>query len=649
MKKSDSFYGYSLLLAFFMLFLAARSQLTTDFYKASCPNLISIVRREVQNAIKIEMRMAASLLRLHFHDCFVNGCDASILLDTSDGEKFALPNLNSVRGFDVVDNIKSSVESACPGVVSCADIVAIAARDSVLLSGGPTWKVPLGRRDALVANQAGANTGLPSPFDSLGNIALKFANVGLNLTDVVSLSGGHTIGLSRCLLFSNRLFNFAGTGNPDSTLDTNMLSDLQNICPVNGDANKATFLDRNSNDLFDNHYFQNLLNGKGLLSSDQILFSSDEAKTTTLSLVQRYSTNSGLFFADFANSMVKMGNISPLTGSSGQIRKNCRSNSFYGYSLILAFFMLFLAARSQLITDFYNKSCPNLLTIVRTQVQNAIKVETRMAASLLRLHFHDCFVNGCDGSVLLDGSDGEKFALPNLNSVRGFEVVDNIKSSVESACPGVVSCADLLAIAARDSVLLSGGPVWKVLLGRRDGLVANQTGANNGLPSPFDNLGNITLKFANVGLNVTDVVSLSGGHTIGLARCAVFSNRLYNFSGPGIPDSTLDTNMLSDLQNLCPVNGDGNKTTFLDRNSTDLFDNHYFQNLLNQKGLLGSDQILFSSDEAKTTTQSLVQSYSTNPSRFFADFLNSMIKMGNISPLTGSNGEIRKNCRVVNS
>nr|POE55868.1 peroxidase n [Quercus suber] len=183
---------------------------------------------------------------------------------------FALPNAaiaTAVRGFNVVDNIKSSVESACPGVVSCANMVAIAARDSVLLSGGPTWKVPLGRRDALVANQTGANAGLPSPFDSQGNIALKFANVGLNLTDVVSLSG-HTIGLSRCLLFSNRLFNFARTGNPDSTLDTNMLSDLQNICPVNGDANKATFLDRNSNDLFDNHYFQNLLNGKGLLSQN---------------------------------------------------------------------------------------------------------------------------------------------------------------------------------------------------------------------------------------------------------------------------------------------------------------------------------------------------------------------------------------------
>ncbi|KAL2580941.1 hypothetical protein AAZV13_15G156100 [Glycine max] len=79
----------------------------------------------------------------------------------------------------------------------------------------------------------------------------------------------------------------------------------------------------------------------------------------------------------------------------------------------------------------------------------------RMGASLLRLHFHDFFVNGCDGSVLLDGGqDSEKFATPNLNYARGFEVIDTIKSSVERACSGVVSCADILAIAARDSVLL---------------------------------------------------------------------------------------------------------------------------------------------------------------------------------------------------
>ncbi|XP_050215903.1 peroxidase 59-like [Mercurialis annua] len=319
------------------------------------------------------------------------------------------------------------------------------------------------------------------------------------------------------------------------------------------------------------------------------------------------------------------------------------------YCLFVTFLVLFVVVKSQLTPNFYATSCPKLLQIVRKEVQNAIKTEMRMAASLLRLHFHDCFVNGCDGSLLLDGSDSEKLSLANRNSARGFEVVDAIKTAVENQCSGVVSCADILTIAARDSVLLSGGPTWKVPLGRRDGVTANITEADNSLPSPFEGLDQIIAKFVAVGLNITDVVSLSGGHTIGLAKCATFSNRLSNFSGSGAPDATLDSTLLSDLRNLCPANGDGNITAPLDRNSIDLFDNHYFQNLQNNKGLLGSDQILFSSDESVTTTKSIVQSYSTNSKLFFDDFANSMIKMGNIRPLTGSAGQIRKNCRVVNS
>ncbi|KAL4272218.1 hypothetical protein GQ457_13G024200 [Hibiscus cannabinus] len=326
------------------------------------------------------------------------------------------------------------------------------------------------------------------------------------------------------------------------------------------------------------------------------------------------------------------------------------SNNFKGYSLLMISLLLCLGVRSQLTTDFYAKTCPTLSSIVRKQVLSAIKTETRMAASLLRLHFHDCFVNGCDASVLLDGDNTtEKFALGNINSARGFEVVDAIKSAVESSCSGVVSCADILAIAARDSVLLSGGPTWRVVLGRRDGTVSSATQANAALPSPFESLDAIIQKFTNVGLNITDVVSLSGGHTIGLAKCGTFNNRLFNFSGTGAPDSTLEASMLADLQSFCPVNGDSNRFTALDRNSTDLFDNHYFKNLVDGKGLLGSDQILYSSDLAVSTTKSLVESYYKDSKLFFTDFANSMIKMGNISPLTGSNGEIRKNCRAVNS
>lgn len=327
-----------------------------------------------------------------------------------------------------------------------------------------------------------------------------------------------------------------------------------------------------------------------------------------------------------------------------------KNSANIGFAWFITISMLCLLANSQLTTNFYSKSCPNLLTVVRKQVMNAIKTETRMAGSLLRLHFHDCFVNGCDASLLLDESEGEKTALPNLNSARGFEVVDAIKSAVESSCSGVVSCADILAIAARDSVLLSGGPSWRVLLGRRDGLVANRTGANLSLPAPFESVGNITLKFQAVGLNLTDVVSLSGAHTIGFASCATFGNRLFNFSETNAPDSTLlDPTMVSDLQSLCPANGDISRITPLDRNSTDLFDNHYFQNLVNGRGLLQSDQFLYSSDQAISTTRSIVELYSKNPQLFFNDFANSMIKMGNIQPLTGSAGEIRNNCRVINS
>ncbi|KAK7411907.1 hypothetical protein VNO78_03351 [Psophocarpus tetragonolobus] len=322
---------------------------------------------------------------------------------------------------------------------------------------------------------------------------------------------------------------------------------------------------------------------------------------------------------------------------SNKVTMNRSSNAYFW---LMSFFILSVGVRCQLTTDFYKTTCPDVFRIVRREVQKALRNEMRISTSLLRLHFHDCFVNGCDGSVLLDGNqDSEKFATPNLNSARGFEVIDTIKSSVERACSGVVSCADILAIAARDSVVLSGGPFWYVQLGRRDGLISNGTLANLAIPSPFDTLDTIFSKFNDVGLDLKDVVTLSGSHTIGRARCTFFSNRLFNFSGSDAPDCTIEATMLTELQNLCPQNGDGNRITVLDKGSVDLFDNHYFKKLLDGKGLLSSDQILFSGENATTTTKPLVQFYSVYERIFFVEFAYAMIKMG----------EIRKNCRVVNS
>uniref|UniRef100_A0ACD5ZI02 Uncharacterized protein n=1 Tax=Avena sativa TaxID=4498 RepID=A0ACD5ZI02_AVESA len=300
-----------------------------------------------------------------------------------------------------------------------------------------------------------------------------------------------------------------------------------------------------------------------------------------------------------------------------------------------------------LTSDFYAYTCPRVNVVVQQHVFSAMRAERRMGASLLRLHFHDCFVNGCDGSILLDGDDGEKFARPNKNSVRGYEVIDAIKVDLEKMCPGVVSCADVVALAAAYGVLFSGGPYYRVLLGRRDGLVANQEGAEKGLPSPFENISSIVQKFSDVGLDTTDVVVLSGAHTIGRARCALFSNRLTSTTSSG--DPTLDATMAANLQSLC-TGGDGNQTTALDVSSADAFDKKYYQNLLTKRGLLSSDQGLFSSDEdvVASTTRALVQKYSVDGEQFFSDFRASMVKMGSISPLTGNDGEIRCKCRVAN-
>ncbi|CAD5182727.1 unnamed protein product [Musa acuminata subsp. malaccensis] len=298
-----------------------------QFYQHSCPRAQDIVRSVVAKAVAMETRMAASLLRLHFHDCFVKGCDASLLLDSSGSivsEKGSNPNKNSARGFEVIDEIKSALEKECPQTVSCADILALAARDSTVLVGGPNWEVPLGRRDSLGASLSGSNHDIPAPNNTLQTITTKFKRQGLDIVDLVALSGDHTIGLSRCTSFRQRLYNQTGNGVADSTLEEAYAWQLRSRCPRSGGDDNLFSLDRVSPTKFDNNYYKNIVAGKGLLNSDQVLLTQS---LETMALVKQYAENTDLFFDHFAKSMVKMGNISPLTGATGEIRKNCRKTN----------------------------------------------------------------------------------------------------------------------------------------------------------------------------------------------------------------------------------------------------------------------------------------------------------------------------------
>ncbi|KAJ9709626.1 hypothetical protein PVL29_001220 [Vitis rotundifolia] len=298
--------------------MPCEAQLSSSFYDNTCPKALSTIRKAVRTAVSRERRMAASLIRLHFHDCFVQGCDASILLNDSSSiqsEKNAPNNLNSVRGYDVIDDVKSEVESICPGIVSCADILAVAARDASVAVGGPTWTVNLGRRDSTTSGLSQAATNLPNFSDGLDRLISLFGSKGLSEREMVALSGSHTIGQARCVTFRDRI-NDNGTD-----IDAGFASTRRRRCPAtngDGDDNLAA-LDLVTPNSFDNNYFKNLIQKKGLLQSDQVLFSGG----STDSIVTGYSKSPSTFSSDFASAMVKMGNIEPLTGSAGEIRKLC--------------------------------------------------------------------------------------------------------------------------------------------------------------------------------------------------------------------------------------------------------------------------------------------------------------------------------------
>ena len=145
---------------------------------------------------------------------------------------------------------------------------------------------------------------------------------------------------------------------------------------------------------------------------------------------------------------------------------------------------------------FYNDSCPNLESIVKSTLQPLLIQNITQAPGLLRLLFHDCFVQviyiftvsfyvffltfstplsgfacppysyehfwifcqGCDALILLNGTSSdpsEQQATPNLTlRAAAFEIINEIKAAVEANCSGVVSCADILALTASYAVYM---------------------------------------------------------------------------------------------------------------------------------------------------------------------------------------------------
>ncbi|KAI7737278.1 hypothetical protein M8C21_007371, partial [Ambrosia artemisiifolia] len=450
--------GLCWILVFVVIFGWVQGDLQMGFYGTSCPKAEKIVQDYVNEHIPNAPSLAATLIRMHFHDCFVRG--------------------------------------------------------------GPTWKVPTGRRDGLLSNASEALAQIPAPFDNITILIQKFANKSLDLKDLVLLSGAHTIGISHCPSFSNRLYNFTGVGDRDPSLDSEYADNLRSRkCRTQNDTTTIVEMDPGSRKTFDLSYY-----------------------------------------TEFASSMEKMGLIEVKTGTSGEIRRNC----------------------AVIDPSFQRKS-------------KSTKRRRRNERLLLDFGFACDFGNG-----------------------------------TRSSCPK-----------AEKIVQDYGGPSWKVPTGRRDGLLSNASEALAQIPAPFDNITILIQKFANKSLDLKDLVLLSGAHTIGISHCPSFSNRLYNFTGVGDRDPSLDSEYADNLRSRkCRTQNDTTTIVEMDPGSRNTFDLSYYTLLLKRRGLFESDSALTRNSNTLAFINQLLQG-SLN---FFSQFASSMEKMGQIEVKTGTTGEIRRNC-----
>ncbi|KAF7805332.1 putative peroxidase 26 [Senna tora] len=292
-----------------------------------------------------------------------------------------------------------------------------------------------------------------------------------------------------------------------------------------------------------------------------------------------------------------------------------------------------------------HNTCRDAEVYVRHQVKLHWDHDKSLTPQLLRLLYSDCFVTGCDASILLDGPTSEKKA-PQNRGLGGFTLIDKIKSVLEARCPGVVSCADILHLATRDALKLAGAPAYPVLTGRKDSFKSDAASVD--LPLPSISLKDALSYFKSKGLDELDMATLLGAHTMGRTHCSYITDRLYNYKGTGKPDPTMNVTFVDTMRKLCPPRKPGQPDPLVYLNpqsgSNYKFTESYYQRIQTHEAVLGVDQQLLYSDD----TQQIIEEFAAGFEDFRRSFALSMTRMGNIDVLTGNQGEIRHNCRHPN-
>ncbi|CAI0466952.1 unnamed protein product, partial [Linum tenue] len=242
------------------------------------------------------------------------GCDASIHIDSGNGSYLYQTEMASSKNFEirkreVIGFLKSIVEIVCPESVSCADLIVLAAREAVALSGGPWISLPLGRKDSpLPASYELADALLPSPAIGVDGMLKLFGRIGLTVEESVAIMGSHSLGVTHCANIPTRE---TGSGSicqpPGGSL---LSSSLSNSSFVQNDPTAV---------VFDNEYYVGAMLGRGVLRVDEEMAKEER----TARFVGGFAADQGEFFRAFGSAFVKLAGKGVLTGRQGMVRKEC--------------------------------------------------------------------------------------------------------------------------------------------------------------------------------------------------------------------------------------------------------------------------------------------------------------------------------------
>ncbi|XP_057779083.1 peroxidase 21 [Salvia miltiorrhiza] len=309
-----------LLIPLLFQFHFGESEIEANYYKESCPRAEEIIKEQVTALYHKHGNTAVSWIRNLFHDCVVKSCDASLLLEAANGVESEKATSRSfgMRNFKYIQTIKAAVEKECPTTVSCADIVALSARDGAVMLGGPYIEMKTGRKDSKISYAAQVENSIPNHNDSISTVLSTFQSMGIDPQGTVALLGAHSVGRVHCINLVQRLYPTV-----DPTLDPVYAEYLKARCPSPHPDPNAVLYSRNDREtpmVLDNMYYKNILSHKGLLGVDQQLVSDPN----TYPFVEKMAADNGYFHDQFGKALLILSENNPVSEDEGEVRKDCR-------------------------------------------------------------------------------------------------------------------------------------------------------------------------------------------------------------------------------------------------------------------------------------------------------------------------------------